>query len=179
MGRDKATLPFPGPGARTTMLQRTVEVLSDRCAPVLVVAAPGQRLPDVAAQLLRDDRPGQGPLPATAVGLRAAAAAGRDWAFVCAVDMPRLAPALIAELLTAAADPDVEVVLPWDGREHYLAALYRTALAGRIDALVAAGERRIGAVAASASVRRVSLSDPGMLANVNTAEQYRAADRLP
>ena len=40
----------------------------------------------------------------------------------------------------AAAEVDADIVLPWDGSNHYLAAVYRTELASQIDDLVAAGE---------------------------------------
>lgn len=170
MGRDKATLPYPGlsPGSAPviTMVERTVAVLSERCAPVIVVAAAGQVLPEMAATVLRDTVPGQGPLPAAGLGLRAAAGAGCARAFLCAVDMPQLSAALIDEL--AAGDPDADIVLPWDGRDHYLAALYRTALADRVDALVASGERRMRALADVVRNRRVVLSEPGWLANRNS-----------
>jgi molybdopterin-guanine dinucleotide biosynthesis protein A len=166
MGRDKATLIHPGTG--TTMVQRTVAVLVSRCHPVFVVAAPGQTLPDVdPAAVLRDTIPGQGPLPATAIGLRAASAAGCEWAFVCAVDMPALSAQVVDEL---ACHRDADAVLAWDGREHYLAAIYRTALAGRIDALAASGERRMRALVDAVRARRVVLSDAGMLANVNSPD---------
>lgn len=166
MGRDKATLIHPGTG--TTMVQRTVAVVASRCEPVFVVAAPGQVLPGLgSAVLLRDDVPGQGPLPATALGLRAASAAGCDWAFVCAVDMPDLSATVIDEL---AVCRDADVVLPHDGRDHYLAAIYRTAVADRIGALVASGERRMRAVSDSVRTRRVVLSHAGTLTNVNAPE---------
>lgn len=117
------------------------------------------------AAVLRDEVPGEGPLPATAIGLRAAATAGCEWAFVCAVDMPALAAAVIDEL---AGYCDADVVLPWDGRDHYLAAIYRTALADRIDALVAGRTQDAGARGRGEAWARVVLSDAGMLANVNT-----------
>ncbi|MBX9641011.1 MAG: NTP transferase domain-containing protein, partial [Mycobacteriaceae bacterium] len=74
MGRDKATLPAPdGSG---TMVERVVDVVSQRCSPVYVMAAPGQSLPALSVPILRDEVRGLGPLPATGRGLRAAAAAG-------------------------------------------------------------------------------------------------------
>ena len=63
MGRDKATLPHPDGG--TTMVEYTVAVLSSRCTPVFVIAAPGQALPALNAQVLRDELRGVGPLLAT------------------------------------------------------------------------------------------------------------------
>ena len=61
------------PGGATTMVEHTVEVLRGRCDPVCVIAAPGQPLPALQAEVLRDDIRGVGPLLATGRGLRAAA----------------------------------------------------------------------------------------------------------
>ena len=80
-------------------------------------------------------------------------------AFVCAVDMPFLTIDVIDEL--ARNIVGVDVVLPWDGRDHYLAGIYRTDLADRIDALVAAGERSMRALAETVVTQRVVLpADP-------------------
>ena len=168
MGRDKATMPHPR-HPRMTMLEYTVSVLNVRCSPVFVVAAPGQALPDltstVDAQILRDDIRGIGPLPATGRGLRAAAAAGADRAFVSAVDMPNLSVGIIDVL---ARYRDVDVVLPWDGRDHYLAGVYRTVLADVISDLIASGERRMRALADSVRTQRVVLPPTDALVNLNS-----------
>ncbi len=163
MGRDKATLPHPQ--AATTMVERTVSVLGSRCAPVFVIAAPGQPLPELAAEVLRDEVRGLGPLLATGRGLRAAAQAGRQRAFVSAVDMPFLSVDLIDEL---AGYDGVDIVLPWDGRDHYLAGVYRTDLAEHIDGLVAAGERSMRALADTVVTQRVVIPASHALANVNS-----------
>lgn len=163
MGRDKATLELDG----RTFVERTVSTLAARCTPVFVVAAPGQPLPPLDAEVLRDDVRGVGPLLATARGLRAAADAGVERAFVCAVDMPYLTVDLIDELVGPSVRLGVDVVLPWDGRDHYLAGVYRTDLAGRADELVAAGQRSMRALADVADVQRVVMSEQRALANVN------------
>ena len=49
--------------------------------------------------------------------------------------------------------------MPWDGRSHYLAAVYRTDLADRIDALVAAGERRMSALIDASDAQQIVLPD--------------------
>ena len=121
------------------MVELVVSALSGRCSPVFVIAAPGQPLPDLQAEVLRDEVRGVGPLLATGRGLRAAADAGCELAFVCAVDMPHMTTELVDELAEHAARLGVDVVLPWDGRDHYLAGVYRTDLADKADALVAAG----------------------------------------
>jgi molybdopterin-guanine dinucleotide biosynthesis protein A len=170
MGRDKATMPHPRHPSMT-MLEYTVSVLSARCTPVFVVAAPSQALPDLAgtvdARILRDDVRGIGPLLATGRGLRAAAAAGAARAFVSAVDLPNLTVETVDVL---AGYRDVDVVLPWDGRDHYLAAVYRTALANQIEALIASGERRMRALADTVLTQRVVLTNDAALVNVNTPD---------
>ncbi|ORX01470.1 molybdopterin-guanine dinucleotide biosynthesis protein A [Mycobacterium triplex] len=172
MGRDKATL--PGPGGAATMAEYVVGVVAARCAPVFVVAAPGQPLPKLEARVIRDEIQGLGPLPATGRGLREAAAAGAQFAFVCAVDMPLLTAELIDELMALATKTDAEVIVPWDGRSHFLAAVYRTSLADRIDALVAAGERRMSALIDASDAQQIVLPDSRALTNVNTDAEFRA-----
>lgn len=149
------------------MVEHTVAVLSQRCDPVLVVAAPGQSLPEVGtARVIRDEVRGVGPLLATGRGLRAAAQAGCARAFVCAVDMPYLTAEVIDVL---AAHDGVDIVLPWDGRDHYLAGVYRTGLAAHIDALVAAGERSMRSLADSVVTQRIVLPAGKALLNMNSA----------
>ncbi|BBX72856.1 putative molybdenum cofactor guanylyltransferase [Mycobacterium shinjukuense] len=175
MGRDKATLPVPG--GTTTLVEHMVGLLAQRCAHVFVMAAPGQPLPTLPVPVLRDELPGLGPLPATGRGLRAAADAGARFAFVCAVDMPYLTVQLIDELVRLAAETNAEVVLPWDGRSHYLAAVYRTDLADRVDALVAAGQRKMSELVAASDAQHIVLPDSRPLTNVNSAGDLPAPSR--
>lgn len=166
MGRDKATMPHPGK-PQLTMVEHTVAVLARRCSPVFVIAAPGQALPALNAGIIRDDARGIGPLLATGRGLRAAAAAGLDRAFVSAVDMPYLSVEVIDQL---AGHESADIVLPWDGRDHYLAGIYRTELADRVDDLFAAGERSMRALTGSVITQRVVLpptAAPSALTNLN------------
>ena len=172
MGRDKATL--PGPGGAATLLEYVAGVIAQRCEPVFVMAAQGQPLPAVQAQVVRDEVRGQGPLPATGRGLRAAAEAGARYAFVCAVDMPLLSAELIDELVQLATETNAEIVLPWDGRSHYLAAVYRTDLAGRIDGLVAGGARSMRALIDASDAQQIVLPESRFLANVNTESDLLA-----
>ncbi|ORA13293.1 molybdenum cofactor guanylyltransferase [Mycobacterium arosiense] len=172
MGRDKATL--PGPGGAATLLEYVAGVVAQRCEPVFVMAAPGQPLPAVQAQVIRDEVRGQGPLPATGRGLRAAAEAGARYAFVCAVDMPLLSADLIDELVQLAAETNAEIVLPWDGRSHYLASVYRTDLAERISGLVAGGARSMRALIDASDAQQIVLPESRFLANVNTESELLA-----
>jgi molybdenum cofactor guanylyltransferase len=175
MGRDKATMPVPG--GTTTLVEHVVGVLRQRCEHVFVMAAPGQPLPSLSVPVLRDELRGLGPLPATGRGLRAAGDAGALLAFVCAVDMPYLAVELIDDLARRAVETGAEVVLPWDGQDHYLAAVYRTDLADRVDALVAAGDRKMRDLVDASDAQRIVMSDSRSLTNLNSAADLHALVR--
>lgn len=173
MGRDKATLTVAGLFDGRTLVEHLVSVVAQRCDPVYVVAAQGQVLPDLPAQVLRDEVPGLGPLPAVGLGLRTAGRAGAQRAFVCAVDMPFLTPALIDQLAESVRVPRADIVLPSADRDHYLAAVYRTALADTVAELVATGERRMGALVARVEVQRIVPADSTALANLNSPDDVR------
>ena len=181
MGRDKATMPVPaellgskdGSEAPITMVERVVSIVGQRCQPVFVVAAPGQSLPELPARVVRDDVRGVGPLLATGRGLRAAAEAGAKRAFLSAADMPLLTADMIDLLEARAIELDADVVLPWDGRDHYLAAVYRTELADEVDALVAAGERSMRALVDRVDAQRIVIPESRSLTNVNSDADLR------
>jgi molybdopterin-guanine dinucleotide biosynthesis protein A len=171
MGRDKANLPYEG----TTLIERTVSIVGPRCSPVFVISAPGQPLPAIEAEVLRDEVRGVGPLLAAGRGLQAAADAGLELAFVCAVDMPLLDADLIDRLVGPAVRLGADVVLPWDGRDHYLAGIYRTSLAGRVAELVASGERSMRALVETVDTQRIVMDEQRSLTNVNTADDLDTA----
>lgn len=175
MGRDKATVVIDAPSGPTTMVEHIVATVSPRCSPVFVIAAPGQRLPELSAEVLRDEVRGVGPLLATGRGLRAAAEAGHQWAFVCAVDLPYLTIDLVDQLAGPAARLGVDVVLPWDGRDHYLAGVYRTSLADRIAGLVAAGERSMRALVDVVDTQRIVMPEQRALTNANSPAELPSA----
>lgn len=165
MGRDKAAMAHPEKRGQS-MLEHTVAVLAERCSPILVVAAPGQSVPAIpGVVVLRDQLRSAGPLPATGLGLRAAADAGADRAFVCAVDMPLLSAGLIDDL---AGCSDADIVVPWDGQDHYLAGIYRTGLAAVVESLVAAGARSMRVLADAVVTQRMVLPPTPALTNINS-----------
>lgn len=174
MGRDKATLPYDGPAGSLTLVEHVVSVVGARCQPVFVIAAPGQALPALDAVVLRDEVRGVGPLLATERGLRAASEAGREHAFVSAVDMPALTTDIIDVLADPAQRLSADVVLPWDGRDHYLAGIYRTSLHTVIAELLAAGERSMRALVDFVDAQRIVLPEQPALANVNTVADLEA-----
>jgi molybdenum cofactor guanylyltransferase len=189
MGRDKAGLSW-GDG---TLLDHVIGVLRQAVTgPVVVVGAAGFPRPVDAADVLSvaDDAPDRGPLQGIATGLTTAGAAGRDRAFLCSVDLPRLHPAYVTAVLAALGDAgDVEVALPvLHGHRQPLAAAYRTALGPRATRLLDAGARRPADLFAASAVRELgaadlladpalAAADPGLeaVADVDTPDEYAAA----
>lgn len=172
MGEDKAALAWEG----ATLLERSVRELSG-IGVVVVVRAPGQRLPPLhAAAIVTDDaHPDRGPLQGLASGLRAVGAGAT--AFVCAVDMP-LMDAAFATRVLAALDAGADAAVPVvGGRLQPLAAAYRSEAADRAEELLAAGGRSLMALLDLLVVRR--LDDlPGAaeaVRNVNTPAELEAA----
>ncbi|MGK2319851.1 molybdenum cofactor guanylyltransferase [Gordonia rhizosphera] len=173
MGRDKAGIDWEG----EPMLARVVRVVGERCRPVLVVASEdsaayralhGTGGPE--AQWVTDEEPGTGPLGGLAVGLAQAAAAGARWAFVCATDMPLISAELIDELRRGVTS-SVQAVIAHDmGRDHPMAALYRTDASEVIAGLAAQGERRMLGALDALTTHRVAVSNPDWLTNVNAPE---------
>lgn len=152
--RDIATFPYLG----STLVQHLVSVLRTRCEPVFVIAAPGQPLPEVDAEVLRDQIRGEGLLLAAVRGIRAAADAGVSQVFVCTVGMPQLDATLIDTLVSYSKFIGADVVLPWDQRDRYLGALYRTSLLGKAEALIATGERGMAALVRDVDTQRIVVS---------------------
>lgn len=190
MGSSKAALEWHG----STLLRRTTALLGRVVdGPVIVVRAPGQELPELPAdvEVVADPVTGRGPLQGIATGL-AAVAERADVAFVCPTDLPLLHPAFVRRVL-GALTADVDVVLPVArGFPQPLAAAYRTALAPRVDALIAAGRMRPAMLFAEVAVLRLDeaalLADPELAAadpaldslwNVNEPAEYRAARERP
>ena len=81
MGRPKALLPFGG----EPLIVHTVRSLATRFADIVVVAAPGQDLPQLPVTLVHDTVAYQGPVGGISYGLQAAR---REVCFVTSCDAP-------------------------------------------------------------------------------------------
>ena len=178
MGRPKALLPF-GP---ETLLARVLRLVGEACAERVVVAADGQEIPPLpdGVTLVRDVRPGQGPLEGLAAGLAAVRAPA---AFCASCDAPFLRPALVARLFDRLGDADAAQAVV-DGFPQPLLAVYRTSLAPRAAALVAEGRNRVIFLVEGARVVRLDEADargadPDLASfrGCNTPEEYAAALR--
>ena len=105
LGRDKASELLLG----RTLLQHVIDRVAPLVAEVIVVRAPGQSLPDIAAatthvRIVDDAYPGTGPLGGICTGLTAANA---ERCLAVACDMPLLSQTLLRELLRRSAECDV------------------------------------------------------------------------
>ncbi|GEE02375.1 putative molybdenum cofactor guanylyltransferase [Gordonia spumicola] len=171
MGQDKAALEFEG----VTMLTRIAEAIGERCTPVLVAAPESSQAyrelsKESDLQWVTDEQDGSGPLGGLVAGLRAAAAAGAEVAFVCATDMPLVHADIVDELL-AGLTPSTDAVIAHDSqRDHPMAGVYRTGTADALQALVDAGELRMLAAVDAISTRRVGVSNADWLTNVDAPE---------
>jgi molybdopterin-guanine dinucleotide biosynthesis protein A len=170
MGRPKALLPVDG----ETMLARMVRIVRAVTDPIVVVAAPGQTLPELAnVSVVHDSVAGRGPLEGLAVGLEALRSR-TQWAWVVATDMPALSPAILSRLWSVRAG--AEIVLPVvEGWRQPWAALYRTALAERARALLETGETRPGRLWGRSMVHECAFTTADDLVawqNLNTPEDY-------
>lgn len=179
MGAAKAWLPF-GP---ETMLARVVRIVSEACAPIVLVAAEGQDLPPLDPQLpvivRRDRAAGRGPLEGLAVGLEAVADA--DAAYATSCDVPLLRADFIhrvAELL----GPNEIAVPRTEGYQHPLAAVYRPRIRPVVEMLLAADRLRPVFLFAEVATREIADAelrgvDPHLdsLWNLNHPADYLAA----
>ncbi len=181
MGAPKAWLPF-GP---ERLLQRVVRLVATVARPIAVVAAEGQDLPELPADVViaRDPIAGRGPLQGLAAGL-AALPDSIELVYATATDVPFLEPRWITRLAELIDDHDLAI--PYIGEEyHPLAALYRRpAVLPVIERMLEQGNLRLKSVAESVYTRVVDAAemqplDPGFgtLRNLNHPAEYDRALR--
>ena len=156
------------------MLARMVRLVRAVTAPVVVVAAPEQELPEIGDVLVvRDSVRGRGPLEGLAVGLEALRP-HVDWAWVVATDMPALSATILNRLWSIREGTDVVLPLVEGWRQPW-AALYRTALADSVRELLRAGETRPRELLERCRVREWVVGpeeDSAAWRNLNTPEEY-------
>jgi len=135
-------------------------------------------LPPVAATVVEDIVPDQGPVAGLCAGL---GAARHPLAFVVSCDVPFLNPQVGAMMVDLADGYDV-VVPEWEGRLHPLQAVYRTRVLPLLQEQLAAGRRRPVDLYERVPVRKVTEAeilavDPLGLTfmNMNTPEEYQHA----
>jgi molybdopterin-guanine dinucleotide biosynthesis protein A len=181
MGRPKAWLPF-GP---ERLLQRVVRLVGTVARPIVVVAAPGQDVPDLPTDvsIVRDPVAGRGPLQGLAAGF-AGLADPVELVYATATDVPFLEPRWITRLVELIEGHDLAI--PRIGESyHPLAAVYRrVAVVPVIERML--GENRLKLQRIVELVRSRVVSEEEMkavdprlwtLRNLNRPEDYEEALR--
>ena len=172
MGRDKAALPA-GDGTLIEHLTRRLAPVVDET--IIAGGAGGRPVPGVTR--VEDHYPGMGPLAGMHTGM---AAAHSQLVWVVGCDLPDVDPELASLLCGLAGDVDA-VVPRIDDEPQSVCAVYQRALVSRIDAMLQAGERRVGRLLATSNVRYVTaeelrVNDPELRSfrNLNTQADYQA-----
>ena len=174
MGRPKAMLPFGGEPLIVQVVRRLGLLFPD----IVVVAAPGQDLPDIPATLVRDEVAHQGPVGGICYGLRACRSGA---AFVTSCDVPFLSLSLVEYL--ASRLPGHDVVVPhWEGRFQPLHAVYRRAVLPLLERQLERGELRpvflydkVRTLKVEEDEVRTVDPDGSSFFNMNSPEDYAAA----
>lgn len=162
--------------AGESLLGRVCRTLAVEVGRVIVVAAPGQRLPLLpeAVDVVRDTAPGSGPLAGLRDGLRHALVAPPPAARVAVIascDVPLLRGGVVRMLLDAVRRPGVRWAVPHvHGHPQVLVSAVAVGLAAEIDRAVAAGvssPRAMLAAFTGSSPEAVVQLDAGMFRDVD------------
>ena len=149
--------------------------------PIVVVAAPGQELPELPAgvTVVRDSVAGRGPLQGLAAGL-AALPKSVELAYATATDVPFLEPRWIVRLAELIEGHDM-VIPHLAGYYHPLAALYRgEVVLPAIERLLAENRLRTASLVESvAAPRRRRSRNEGRRPRVGDAPEPESSRRLP
>lgn len=182
MGKPKWSLPF----GDVTMVEHIARRLSEAVDSLIVVgpavgAMPRIQIAGRKVLLARDRVAGRGPLEGLAVGLATATEQECNFILATACDTPLLRPEFARVMLKHGQGFDAAIVRSSRG-EHPLPAVYATQLADPLETALAAGERRVSALAMMGITRwivdeELAVCDPDLssLRNVNTPEEYAAA----
>lgn len=166
----KATLTFHG----KTFLEHVVAAVSAVTTRTIVVAAPGQTLPQIdGVEIVRDTLPGAGPLAGIRDGLGAALAdyhgttSPPRLAFVASCDLPLLRPAIVRLLVEAAEESGALWTVPVvNGHRQALVSVIDVGLQPRIEAWLATGRRDPRGLIADLAGDDVAVEEPRSLREV-------------
>jgi molybdopterin-guanine dinucleotide biosynthesis protein A/molybdopterin converting factor small subunit len=174
MGRPKALLPFAGEPLIVHVVRNLKQIFAD----AVVVAAPGQDLPELPAIMVCDEIAYQGPVSGIYHGLKASKT---EVCFVTSCDAPFLNLQLISNLVSQISAYDV-VVPYWQDRFQPLHAVYRRSVAPLLREQLDRGDLRPISLYPKVRTHEIHESeirrrDPEGLSflNMNSPEDYQEA----
>jgi molybdopterin-guanine dinucleotide biosynthesis protein A len=155
-----------GPGGKAalvvageTLVGRVCRTVAAEVPRVIVVAAPGQPLPDLPSgvEIVRDRTPLAGPLAGLRDGLRHVLRAGGAVprvAFVTSCDVPLLRRSVVRLLVALAHGPAVRAVVPMvGGHPQVLVSAVAVDIVDTIESLLAAGDGSLRGLFAALAAR--------------------------
>jgi len=178
MGREKTKLVL----GNETFLARQVRLLRAVFRSVVVVG-PRENFTGEAVRMIADVMPGCGPLGGIYAGLLQART---EYNLFLGCDMPFVTPRFLRFLAShaLASKSDVTVAQSRYGRFEPLCAVYRKRAARAIGLGLRAGNYKAGAFCHRARCRTLTWAEltragfqPNLFANLNTPEDYQAAQR--
>jgi molybdopterin-guanine dinucleotide biosynthesis protein A len=187
MKADKAALAVGG----RTLLEHVLAQVNPYFDEVLVSLSPGQNAPPLPGarpsrspgpaahrpsrplriRLVHDETPGLGPIGGLLAGLKAAR---NEAVAVVACDMPDIPIPVLRSLARAAASAEIAVAVDPAGHYEPLFAVYKRPVVGRIEALLARGERSLLPLYDTCRTAVVRLDEALRLRNLNTPADYEA-----
>lgn len=174
MGREKVLLPFR---ASTSLEEILVTLAAAGVRDVAVVlrtdlAEAAARARDAGARVLVNPDPDGDMAESIRIGL-AELSPSAEAIFIWPADHPAVNRATI-EALAAVRDEAIVWIPTWNGRRGHPALLGRSLVPGVFTMPRGEGLRQLWRTR-SESVRELAVPDPGVVANIDTPEQYEAA----
>ena len=166
MGRDKALLPYQD----RTLLQHVSQVVETAVGNVTVIG-PLERYTGLGLRVVPDVVAESGPLAGLVTALRET---NRQRVLVIACDMPNVTSKMLWDLVIASARSDADAVVCDTGRLHPLCAVYHRRLLPTAEAALSERSLRMHDFLAKIHVERWPVSDPKLLANLNTPDELHA-----
>jgi molybdenum cofactor cytidylyltransferase len=179
MGRPKALLPASATETFVGRLLTTLRAAGIR-DPIVVGRADDQPLREevhrrAAAYVVNPDADTGGQLSSLLTGLAALGGRGLRGVMMLPVDAPLVTPATIAALVTAFDETGAPIVRPRHQGRHGHPVIFSSAVFDDLRASNPAEGAKTVLRAHATRIVNVDVDDPGVLADLDTPEAYRAA----
>ena len=168
MGQDKALLPFGDSSSMAALQYRKLQPLFQH----VYLGAKTDKF-DFGAPVLLDRYPESSPMVALASLFETL---DTEAAFILSVDMPLIEISDIERMRTyyyQQSQPDILIAQSPRGAEP-LFGIYRSTILSQIQALLGQDIHKMGALLERVQTKRLSFSDSGHFANINTPQEYQA-----